>query len=104
VAVARRTADGSGEKDGGHGRQRRGSCVWGELCSVLQCVSRENVIACGSTWVDLSIYRTGRVRAGLKKISVFSGRKNPAYDHPTGRIGPQFSGRARAWAVRPHIL
>jgi hypothetical protein len=35
-------------------------------------------------------------RAGLKKISIISGRKNPAHDHPTGRIGPQFSGWARA--------
>jgi hypothetical protein len=39
-----------------------------------------------------------------EKISVISGPKNPSHDHPTGRIGPQFSGRARAWAGRPRIL
>jgi hypothetical protein len=49
--------------------------------------------------LDLSIFG-----AGLKKNSVISGRKNPAHDHPTGRVGPQFSGRARAWAGRPRIL
>jgi hypothetical protein len=38
----------------------------------------------------------GRVRAGLKKFSVISGQKNPTHDHPTGHVGSQFSGRARA--------
>jgi hypothetical protein len=41
--------------------------------------------------LDLGIFWVG-----LKKNSVISGRKNPAHDHPTGRVGPQFSGRARA--------
>jgi hypothetical protein len=31
-----------------------------------------------------------------EKNSVISGRKNPAHDHPTGRVGLQFSGRAQA--------
>jgi hypothetical protein len=40
---------------------------------------------------------SGRAGSGrAEKNSVISGRKNPAHDHPTGRIGPQFSGRARA--------
>jgi hypothetical protein len=38
--------------------------------------------------------RVGFERA--EKIYVISGRKNPSHDHPTGRIGPQISGRARA--------
>jgi hypothetical protein len=46
--------------------------------------------------VDLSIFQAGRVWAGLKKIYVVSDRKNPAHDHPTRRVGPQFSGQA--WA------
>jgi hypothetical protein len=33
--------------------------------------------------------------AELKKFFVISGRKNPTHDHPTGRVGPQFSGWAR---------
>jgi hypothetical protein len=53
---------------------------------------------------NLSIFGPGRVQAVLKKISVISGRKNPAHDHPTGRVEPQFSVRARAWAGRPRIL
>jgi hypothetical protein len=35
---------------------------------------------------------------GQKKILLFWPEKNPAHDHPIGRIGPHFSGRARAWA------
>jgi hypothetical protein len=46
---------------------------------------------------------TGRAVFGPKK-SGFSGRENPAHDRPIGRVGPQFSGRARAWAGRPRIL
>jgi hypothetical protein len=46
--------------------------------------------------LDMSIFRAGWVRAGLKKNSVISARKNHAHDHPIGRIGPQFLGWARA--------
>jgi hypothetical protein len=49
--------------------------------------------------LDLSIFR-----AEPKKNLVISGRKNPAHDHPTGRVEPQFSGRARVWAGCPRIL
>jgi hypothetical protein len=40
--------------------------------------------------------RAGPGSGRAEKISVIAGRKNPAHAHPTGRIGPQFSGWARA--------
>jgi hypothetical protein len=46
--------------------------------------------------VNMLGVRTVHFRVGLKKISVISGQKNPAHDHPTGRVRPRFSGRARA--------
>jgi hypothetical protein len=45
--------------------------------------------------VDLNIFRDGPGSGWAEKISVISGRKNPAHDHPTGRIGPQFLGWTR---------
>jgi hypothetical protein len=47
-------------------------------------------------YIDLSLFGPAGFESGSKKISVISGRKNPAHDHLTGRVGPQFSGRARA--------
>jgi hypothetical protein len=67
---------------------------------------KSHLIVLKSTlWVDLSIFRAGPGSGRVEKIYVISGRKNPAHDHPTGRVGPQFSGRARAgpelgWAAR----
>jgi hypothetical protein len=46
--------------------------------------------------LDLSIFRARPGSGRAEKNSVISGRNNPAHDHPTGRIRPQFSGRARA--------
>jgi hypothetical protein len=46
--------------------------------------------------LDLSIFRAGLGSGRAEKNSVISGRKNPAHDHPTGRIRPQFSCRAQA--------
>jgi hypothetical protein len=40
--------------------------------------------------------RAGPGSGWAEKCSVTAGQKNPAHDHPTGCIGPQFSGRARA--------
>jgi hypothetical protein len=54
--------------------------------------------------LDLSIFRARPGSGRTEKISVIAGRKNPAHAHPTGRIGPQFSGRAPAGAGRPRIL
>jgi hypothetical protein len=52
------------------------------------------------TWVVESRPEHFSGRAGFgpdsKKNSVISGRKNPTHDHPTRRVGPQFSGWARA--------
>jgi hypothetical protein len=39
-----------------------------------------------------------------RKNSCYFGLKNPTHDHPTGRVGPQFPGRARTWAGRSRIL
>jgi hypothetical protein len=50
--------------------------------------------------VDLSIFRVGPGSGRAGKNSVISGRKNLAHDLPTGRVGPQFSGRARAGPER----
>jgi hypothetical protein len=41
--------------------------------------------------VEVSIFRARPKKVLLfraEKFSVISGRKNPAHDHPTGRIGP----------------
>jgi hypothetical protein len=54
--------------------------------------------------LDLSIFWVGTGSGRAEKNSIISGRKNPAHDNPTGRIGPQFSGRARAWVGRQRIL
>jgi hypothetical protein len=49
---------------------------------------------------------SGRAGSGrAEKNSVISGQKNPAHDHPTGCVGPQFPGQALAgpglgWASR----
>jgi hypothetical protein len=53
---------------------------------------RVEVHAEGAFTVDLSIFRAG---SGRKKFMLFRAKKNPAHDHPTGCIEPQFSGRAR---------
>jgi hypothetical protein len=54
--------------------------------------------------VDLSIFRAGPGSGRVKIFSVISGRKNPAYDHPTRRVGPQFSDWAGLGRDRPRIL
>jgi hypothetical protein len=46
------------------------------------------------TSLDLSIFRAGPGSSRAEKTSIISSWENPAYDHPTRRVGPQFSGRA----------
>jgi hypothetical protein len=38
--------------------------------------------------LDLSIFRIGPSSGRAEKISVISGRKIPAHDHPIRRVGP----------------
>jgi hypothetical protein len=54
--------------------------------------------------VDLSISQAGPGSGRVEKKLGFSGWENPAYARPMGRVGPQFSGRARPWAGRLRIL
>jgi hypothetical protein len=68
-------------------RQRQGQA---QACIKARRRCRRNNAGFQSC-LDLSIFRVG-----LKKNSVISGRKNPAHDHPTRRVGLQFSGRAQA--------
>jgi hypothetical protein len=48
---------------------------------------------------------SGRVRVGLKKFSIISGRKIPPITIPLDALSLKFQAElARAWAVRPRIL
>jgi hypothetical protein len=38
--------------------------------------------------LEVSIFRVGPGSGQAEKISVISGRKNPAHAHPTRRVGP----------------
>jgi hypothetical protein len=49
-----------------------------------------------SSRVDLSIFRAAPGSGWAHNNFYYFGPKNPAHDHPTGRVRPQFSGRARA--------
>jgi hypothetical protein len=58
----------------------------------LQQLILQIILSSSTTLIDPSIFRAGPG----SNFFVISGRKNPAHDHPTGRVGPQFSGWARA--------
>jgi hypothetical protein len=62
----------------------------------LQQLILQIILSSSTPLIDLSIFRAGPGSGRAQIFFVISGRKNPAHDHPTGRVGPQFSGRARA--------
>jgi hypothetical protein len=72
--------------------------LWGEPPSAAQHWRRRE--SPSSSWSTLRVDRRNfSSRVGFEraeKIYVISGQKNPAHDHPTGRIRTQFSGWARA--------
>jgi hypothetical protein len=90
-----RSPAGEGAKEGWGGalqwrEPRKGGALadWRWVCTPRADKNVVRETRRGETRVDLSIFRAGPGSRRAEKNSVISGRKNPAHDHPTGRIGP----------------